>query len=66
MNFWIKNTSGHPDAMLSLATLATLTVLGKVIVNGVFGTIDATIIAATLTPTLGAYVARRHLPEKKQ
>ncbi len=57
---WIKNTDDKHDAVLTMAVLAFLLCLVKVALNGVFGTIDAGIIAALLTPTLGAYVARRY------
>lgn len=63
---WIKHPrSKKPDTMLTLAVVATLTALGKFALNDVvigsvnFGTMDATLLAAMLTPTLGAYVARK-------
>jgi hypothetical protein len=74
MNFWIKNTSGKQDAMLTFSVAGLLVVLGKVLLAGVtlqiaghevgFGTIDGTVIAAILTPTLGAYVGRRYTDRK--
>lgn len=74
MRFWIKNTSGYPDAMLTFAVLAFIVVIVKVMLLGIaftfndqtinLGTIDAAVIAAMLTPTLGAYCARRHTERK--
>jgi hypothetical protein len=79
MSFWLKHPrTGKPDTMLTLAVLATLTCLAKVLLNNTIlkiagqtitcGTIDGLVIAATLTPTLGAYVARKHKdsPDKKK
>lgn len=66
MSLWLKNTDGKPDAILTLAAVSVLTVLAKVLLAGVvvksvhLGTPPgADVIAALLTPTLGAYVARR-------
>lgn len=66
---WIKNTSGKPDAMLTFACGGFVVVMFKVLFDGVsitlgghpigFGTIDASSIAAVLTPILGAYVGRK-------
>lgn len=74
MKLWIKNTSGKPDAMLTFAVAGLGVVLTKFLMTGIsltfgghpmdFGTIDGTSIAAILTPTLGAYVARRHTDRK--
>lgn len=70
MRIWIKNSAGKPDAMLTFAVIAFLTVVFKFLFAGFatsiaghdvsFGSVDAGTIAALLTPTLGAYVARRH------
>ena len=71
MSLWIKHPrSGTEDTMLTLGVLASLSAIGKFLLNGVaiqvadktinFGTVDATLIAAILTPTLGAYVARKY------
>lgn len=63
---WMKNTSGSEDAMLTLSVVTLGIVLLKFLVSEmsigslVFGQLDAGVIAALLTPTLGAYVARRH------
>jgi len=75
---WIKHPrSGDPDTMLTMALGAFLVCLGKFLVNGVIltfgdksinlGVIDAGLIAALLTPTLGAYVMRKYSssPDKK-
>ena len=70
MNFWIRNTRGKPDSMLTISMLGFAVVLFKFILSGVnvtlfgynvnFGTVDAATVAAILTPTLGSYVARRY------
>lgn len=72
MGLWIKNTRGKKDAMLTFATLGFALVVTKILFGGnefhlwtqklVINPIDASTIAAILTPTLGAYVARQHLP----
>lgn len=74
MKLWIKNTDGHPDAMLTLSLLSFIFVLVKFVISGMsvtlgdasysLGTIDAASIAAILTPVLGAYVGRRHTTAK--
>jgi hypothetical protein len=74
MKLWIKHPrTGKEDTMLTLAVISVLTVLGKFIINGIevgdvnLGSIDAGLVAALLTPTLGAYVARKYSdsPDKK-
>lgn len=74
MSLWIKNTSGKPDAVLTMTLLGFVAILFKFVLSGVsaeiagvpidFGDIDASSIAALLTPTLGAYVARRYTDTK--
>jgi hypothetical protein len=74
MMLWLKNTDGQPDAALTMAFLAFLAVLFKVVLNGASviiggntygaGTIDAGLVGALLTPTLGAYVFRRYTDVK--
>ena len=74
MSWMIKNSAGKKDAMLTLALIAFGTVVAKVLVSGLvlsiaghdvnFGDVDGAAIAALLTPTLGAYVARRHSETK--
>lgn len=71
---WIKNTQGKPDAVLTMTVAGFAVVLLKVLVGGIaftvagkdvtLGTIDAGTIGAILTPTLGAYVARRYTDRK--
>ena len=72
---WIKNTAGKEDAVLTMSFFAFVGVMVKFLFSGVsvslsaghsfsFGTVDAGVIAAILTPTLGAYVARRHTEAK--
>lgn len=64
---WIKHPRNKkPDTMLTFSVLALIVVLIKVALSGVtfyninFGSIDAAIIAALLTPTLAAYVGRKY------
>lgn len=69
MTWMLKNSRGKPDALITFSAAAVATVLVKVLLNGVsttigahpisFGTIDPTIIAAVLVPTIGAYTAKR-------
>lgn len=61
----LKNSRGEPSFTMTASVLSLTTVLVKVILSGAvinghqLGTIDAGVIAALLTPTLGAYVVRR-------
>ncbi len=74
MKLWIKNTVGKPDAVLTLTLIGFIIVMLKLLIAGssltisgntyTAGTIDASVIAAVLTPTLGAYVARRYTDKK--
>lgn len=67
---WIKNTEGKPDAVLTMALIGFLVVVFRVLLAGVslvwgdkslaLSDIDTGTIGAILTPTLGAYVARRY------
>lgn len=78
---WIKNTNGKKDAVLTMALIGFVVVLIKILFSGMtveimdrsvnFGSIDGAVVAAILTPTLGAYIARRytdtvHGDKKKQ
>jgi hypothetical protein len=62
---WIKNSAGNPDAMLTLGVVSLGVVLLKFFLSEmsfgtvVFGQLDGMVVASILTPTLGAYVARR-------
>lgn len=67
MYCWIKHPrSGQPDAMLSLSVYCIAAVLMKFLFSDMtfgavtFGDLDAGVIAALLTPTLGAYAVRKH------
>lgn len=77
MNLWIS----HPDdqkksATLTFSVYSLAICLGKFLMNGVtievmgktfnFGTVDATLIAAILTPTLLSYVSKKFVPNKQQ
>ena len=74
MNLWIKNTDGKRDAILTFTVLGFLVVIVKVLTAGItffvngeavaLGAVDASTIGAILTPTLGAYVARRYTDRK--
>lgn len=74
MRWMLKNSAGKKDAMLTFAVIAFVVVIMKFIVSGFaisiaghdinFGDAEAGAIAALLTPTLGAYVARRHSETK--
>lgn len=68
--FWIKNTSGKPDAMLTFAfmsfSVVTLNILlstfGRISFNGFeigFASMEATSMTAYLAATFTAYVTRR-------
>jgi|HubBroStandDraft_5_1064220.scaffolds.fasta_scaffold203812_2 hypothetical protein len=63
---WVTNSGGKPDAMLTLGIISLGVVLVKFFIADisigplVFGQLDGMVIAAILTPTLGAYVARRY------
>lgn len=67
---WMNNSQGKPDAMLTLGVVSLAVVLFKFFVSEmsfghvVFGQLDGMVIAAILTPTLGAYVARRYTDAK--
>jgi len=76
MHLWIKNTDGKRDAVLTMTLMGFMVVIIKVALSGVslklgggveydFGSIDAGVVAAVLTPTLGAYVARRYTDSEK-
>lgn len=70
MNLWIsKPGSDKPSATLTFSVYALIICLGKFMLNGVevdimgkvfkFGMIDSGLIAAVLTPTLGAYTLKK-------
>lgn len=65
------NSKGSPDAMLTLGVISLGVVLVKFFLSEVsigplvFGQLDGLVVAAILTPTLGAYVARRYSDTKK-
>lgn len=70
MSFWISNTDGKKDAVLTMTFIGFLIIALKLLMAGctiiyngnsfTFGSIGAAEIGAVLTPTLGAYVARRY------
>lgn len=74
MRWMIRNSCGKQDAMLTFCAIGLAVVVIKVLMAGVslsdgahsvtFGTIDGSIIAALLTPTLGSYTARRYTETK--
>ena len=71
---WFKNTSGKHDSMLTFSIVGFAFVLLKILLAGMviqlmgkelnFGSIDGSSIAAILSPTFGAYVARRYTDRK--
>lgn len=74
-DMWIKNTSGKPDAILTMAVMTLVVVLIKYFFADTaievaaghsikFGAADSGAIAALLAPTLSAYVARRYTETK--
>lgn len=74
MNIWMKNTDGKRDAVLTMTIAGFVVILFKFLAAGIvlhlgersieFGAADAAAIGALLTPTLGAYVARRYTDKK--
>lgn len=62
---YLKDTTGNRSMTATIAFIAFGVVMLKVLLNDVtvgsidFGSIDSLAIAAVLTPTLGAYTARR-------
>ena len=77
MEVWIANPKTRKKSVtLTFAVWGLLSCLFKFLTNGVeltifdqvikFGTIDAALIGALLTPTLGAYVANKWSPMYKK
>lgn len=75
MNLWIKHPrTGTESATLTFSVYSLVICLGKFLLNGVqieimdksfnFGTVDSTLIAAILTPTLLSYVSKKFSPNK--
>jgi len=71
---WVRNTDGNEDAVLTMTLIGFVVVVLKVLAAGAsftvaghsvaIGTIDAATIGALLTPTLGAYVAKKYTDRK--
>lgn len=65
MSWMLRNSEGKRDAVLTMTVVGFAVILVKFLLSGVsigsidFGDLDAGIVAALLTPTLGSYVARR-------
>lgn len=63
---WMQNSQGKEDSMLTLGVISLGVVLVKFFLSEmsfgsiIFGQLDGMVVAAILTPTLGAYVARRY------
>jgi hypothetical protein len=68
--FWIKNTDGKKDAMLTFATLSFLAITANVILATIgsltvgdvaiqFQALDSSVMAVYLGATFTAYVSRR-------
>ena len=78
MNLWIKHPNSQKySATLTFSVYALVICLFKFLMNGVvieviekrtinFGTVDATLIAAVLTPTLISYVSKKFAPQYTQ
>jgi hypothetical protein len=74
MSLWLSNTSGNKDAVLTMTVVGFAVILIKFLLAGIvlhfgdrsieFAATDAASIGALLTPTLGAYVARRYTDRK--
>jgi hypothetical protein len=73
MNLWINHPrTQNPSATLTFSVYSLIICLGKFLLNGVeihimdkafnFGTVDASLIAAILTPTLLSYVSKKFKP----
>ncbi len=73
MNLWITHpTTKKASATLTFSVYSLVICLGKFLLNGVeiqileksfnFGTVDASLIAAILTPTLLSYVSKKFKP----
>jgi hypothetical protein len=70
----MKNTDGERDAVLTMAFVGFVIVMVKVLLAGASvtiasttisaGNVDPLTVATVLTPTLGAYVARRYTDAK--
>lgn len=67
MTFWISHPkTKEPDAMLTLSVYSLAVVLFKFFFSEMsfgsttFGQLDASTVAALLTPTLSAYVVRKY------
>jgi hypothetical protein len=76
-NWWmLANSDGKKDGVLTMAVWCIVVILAKLLLAGItfkfngkdvnLGGVDAGVIAALLTPTLGAYVARRMTDTKAQ
>ena len=63
---WITNPDGNPDPLLTITSATVAVILVKFMFSEMtfgaisFGGLDAGVIAALLTPTLGSMVANRH------
>jgi len=67
---WIRDAKGQADTMLTFSVVAFALVCFKVLLGGLtikgylIAPIDPATIAALLTPTLTAYVARKYTDKK--
>ena len=67
---YVKTEEGRPSFTATIAAIAFVAVIGKLLVGGVtlayadwsfgFGELDGGLAAAVLTPCLGAYIGRRY------
>lgn len=73
-SIWLRNSEGKPDAVLTMTVMVLVVILIKLLFAEVsveigdhmvkLGTMDAGVVASLLTPTLGAYVMRKHTDAK--
>jgi len=67
---WFQNGDGHADPVLTMAWVGFIVIIFRVLVSGLkihvfnqsleFSPVDSGLVAALLTPTLGAYVGNHY------
>ena|SRR3990172_240702 len=67
---WFRNGDGHDDPVLTMAWIGFIVIISRVLVSGLkihvwgqqldFSPVDSGLVAAILTPTLGAYVGNHY------
>lgn len=73
MAFWIKHPeTKKADATLTFTAYTVIAVVVKFLLSGItigdfsFGPIDPALVMALLTPTVGAYTAKKWAPKKTE